>query len=114
MVDEPGGKRTVASLHKGDVVDGLTGEVISIPVATKASRDIPDTPIKGGDTYYVLHYDGEGYWRIWFKGRLTQVHDSVEKVPHPKGDWWVKLRDSRGTVGWAVSDGNFGHQDACE
>ncbi len=56
-------------MFKVDVVDGLTGKVISVPIAAKADRDIPETLIKMGDTFYVLHYEGEGYWEVWFRGR---------------------------------------------
>jgi hypothetical protein len=114
LVDQPNGKRVIGKLAKGDVVDGLTGKVISTPIVAKADRDIPETPIKMGDTFYVLHYGGEGYWKVWFQGKITSVHQSVMDVPHPKAEWWVKIKDAHGNVGWALSQGNFAHQDACE
>jgi hypothetical protein len=114
VLDSPGGKRVIETLSKGDNVSGLTGEVISLPVPAKADRDVPDTPIKKGDTFYVLHYDGEGYWKVWLDGKITFVHESVMDFPHPKAEWWVKIKDSHGTVGWALSTNNFAHQDACE
>jgi hypothetical protein len=112
--DRPNGKQEVASLQKGEVVDGLTGEVISEPVAAKAERDVPETPIKSGDTFYVLHYDGEGYWKVWFQGKMALVHQSVMDIPQPKAVWWVKVRSGRGAVGWTPSDKHFLHQDSCE
>lgn len=114
LVDRPNGKVAVTTLRKGDVIRGLTGTVISTPIAAKATRDIPETPIKKGDTFYVLHYEGEGYWKVWFEGKITSVHQSVMDVPHPKSDWWVKVKDSHGNVGWALSQATFAHQDACE
>jgi hypothetical protein len=114
LLDRPNGTRVIARLPKGDVVIGLTGEVISAPVPVKADRDVPETAIKKGDIFYVLHYDGEGYWKVWLRGKLEQVHQSVIKVPEPKSEWWVKVRDSHGNVGWSLSHRNFGHQDACE
>lgn len=114
VVDSPNGKSVIETLSKGVVVTGLTGEVISEPIPFNSDRDIPDTPIKRGDTLYVLHYDGEGYWKVWLDGKITFVHESVMDVPHPKAEWWVKIKDSHGTVGWALSHGNFAHQDACE
>lgn len=92
LLDRPYGKRIVGVLHKEESVQGLTGEVISIPVAVKADREIPETPIKAGDTFYVLHYDGEGYWKVWFHGKTTFVHQSVIDVPKPKTEWWVKVK----------------------
>jgi hypothetical protein len=114
LLDKPNGKQAIATLAKGDAVIGLTGEVISEPVAAKTDRDIPQTPIKRGDTFYVLHYDGEGYWKVWFRGKITFVHQSVIDFPKPKAEWWVKVKTSRNKVGWALSHGNFGHQDAYE
>lgn len=114
VLDSPNGKHVIETLAKGDIVTGLTGEVISEPIPFKSDRDVPDTPIKRGDTFYVLHYDGEGYWKVWLDGKITFVHESVMDFPHPKAAWWVKIKDSRGTVGWALSTNNFAHQDACE
>lgn len=114
LLDRPNGKQIVSTLSKGEVVTGLTGEVISSPIPVKADRDVPDTPIKVGDTFYVLHYEGEGYWKVLLRGKTTDVHQSVINVPQPKAAWWVKIKDSHGTIGWALSHGNFAHQDACE
>lgn len=114
VFDRPKGEKLVETLYNGDIVRGLTGEVISVPVSMKADRDVPDTPIKKGDTFYVLHYDGEGYWKVWLDGKITFVHESVMDFPKPKAEWWVKIKDSHGTVGWALSKSNFAHQDVCE
>lgn len=114
VLNRPRGKQVVGSLSKGDIVRGLTGEVISRPTEAKADRDIPETPIKAGDIFYVLHYDGEGYWKVWFRGKITFVHQSIMDVPQPKAEWWVKIKDSHGHTGWALSHGNFEHQDSCE
>jgi len=92
LMDRPNGKRVVGALRKDEVVHGLAGEVISTPIAAKVDREIPETPIKAGDTFYVLHYDGEGYWKVWFHGKTTFVHQSVVDVPQPKVEWWVKIK----------------------
>jgi hypothetical protein len=113
VFDQPNDQRVITVLSKGAGVTGLTGEVISEPVAVKADRDIPETPIKAGDTFYVLHYDGEGVWEVWFRGKKTQVDEGWIIVPRPKTSWWVKVKDNRGRVGWALSQNNFGNQDAC-
>jgi hypothetical protein len=138
----PDGNAVVGSLRKGDSVQGLTGEVISKPLAVKAdhnipavsagqSVDAPDISIRKGDTFYVLHYDGEGYWKVWLHGKIALVHESAmiqktqprpkatwlvigKDMPHPKADWWVKVKDAKGNVGWALSEQNFLHQDSCE
>lgn len=115
LVDRPNGNRVVAKLSKADVVDAITGRVISTPIAVKADRDIPETPIKIGDTFYVLHYNGEGYWKVWFRGIITYAPDyGRSDFPRPKAKWWVKVKDSRGNIGWTLARGNFADQDACE
>jgi len=114
ILDKPQGKKILETLSKGAVVTGLTGEVISEPIPIKTDRDVPRTPIRNGDTFYVLHYDGEGYWKVWFDGKIAYVHESVIDVPHPKTEWWVKIKDAHGSIGWALSTDNFAHQDSCE
>jgi hypothetical protein len=114
LLDQPNGTRVVGTAHNGETVRGLTGEVISTPVAVKADREIPDTPIKPGDTFYVLHYEGEGVWKIWFRGKTESVEQNFFNVRQPKAEWWVKVRNRDGVVGWTLSNGQFRHQDACE
>ena len=122
--DTPRGKRVVGFLREGDSVEGLTGEVISKPLAIKADRDIPKSEIKAGETFYVLHYEGEGNWMVWSRGEITSVYYSEMHMPQPPtADWWVKVKAADGNVGWtlsnrfvggAASDRHFAHQDACE
>ncbi len=118
--DQPNGKRVLNTLSKGDFVTALKGEVISKPIATKADRDIPETPIKTGDTFYVLHYEGEGYWKVWFRGKTTHAPDyGRSDFPRPKAEWWVKIKDAHGQIGWVLQHGNFSPQhssdkDVCE
>lgn len=114
LLDRPNGRRVVGILREGEVVNGLTGVVISTPIAVKANRAIPETKINAGDTFYILHYDGEGYWKVWFHGKTTFVHQSVVNIPESKSEWWVKVKKADGVVGWALSDKHFLHQDACE
>ena len=112
--DRPKGTRVGGSLHKGQIVQGLTGEVWSTPLPVKSDRDIPETAIKAGDTFYALHYDGEGNWKVWFRGALILVNDTVINIPDTHAEWWVQIKDTGGNVGWAISRRNFDHQDACE
>jgi hypothetical protein len=62
LVDQPNGKRAVAQLHKGEKVQGVTGEVHSVPSRVVATKDNPNAKVKAGDVIYVLHYLGEGAW----------------------------------------------------
>lgn len=112
VFDRPNGN-VIAHLAKGERVNALTGEIISKPIATKANNDIPDTPVKKGDTFYVLHYAGEGFWEAWFRGKKIQVDEGDVNGPKPKSVWWAKIKGSRGRLGWALAAGNFSNQDAC-
>lgn len=115
LVDRPQGKRVVSILSKGNVVKALTGEVISTPIETKADRNIPGTAIKRGDTFYVLHYVGEGYWKVWFRGKITHAPDyGRSDFPRPKAEWWIKVKDSQGKIGWTLQTGNFSDQSSSD
>ena len=114
LLDSPNGKRVVGRIKKGERVLALTGEVHSVPLRVIVKYDYPEAGIKAGDTIYVLHYAGEGYYKVWHDGKRK----AVDLEDHPDGSkqkvtWWVKLKTSSGTIGWTVEHSNFGNQDAC-
>lgn len=121
LVDRPEGSKTVATVAEGQTVRGITGEVISIPVAMKATHDMADTPIKKGDRFYRLHYAGEGFWYVWYRGKLvsTELGDQAPDQygaaapAHDPSVWWVKIRTRKGVTGWTLEQGQFSNQDAC-
>jgi hypothetical protein len=113
LVDRPNGKRVVGRIKKGDKVLALTGEVHSVPLRAVANRDYSDAGVKAGDTIYILHYLGEGYWKIWHDGKLVEIEDFPGKGPKPKFAWWVKLKTSSEVIGWTIERNNFENQDAC-
>lgn len=111
LLDQPNGKKVVAQLHKGEKVQGVTGEVHSIPLRTTAKRDDLQNGIRTGDVIYLLHPVGEGFWKAWHNGKLIETDDVPEKGP--RYTWWVQIKTAAGIVGWAVSRRNFDNQDAC-
>jgi hypothetical protein len=113
LMDQPGGKKLIARVHKGEKVQALTGEVHSIPLRVVAQHDHPDAGVKRGDVIYILHPIGEGYWKVWHGGKLVEIDNVSDKGPYPHYTWWVKLQTVSGAVGWTVSHGNFSNQDAC-
>jgi len=113
LFDSPNGKRVVGRVKKGQKVLALTGEVHSVPLRMIAHYDFPDGGVKKGDTVYLLHYVGEGYWKAWHDGKLFDTADFPDKGSRPKSTWWVKLKTSAGVIGWTVEHGNFENQDAC-
>ncbi len=72
-----------------------------------------DAGVKAGDTIYILHYEGEGYYKVWHDGKVVDVENFSDKAKQPKATWWVKLKTRSGAIGWTVEHGNFGNQDAC-
>ncbi len=82
-----------------------------------------------GDVIYTLHYLGEGYDLFWFNGSTHSDQISAEAVDTgspapgavlwvealPETDWWVKVKNSAGQVGWTLVDKNFdpADMDAC-
>jgi hypothetical protein len=117
LYDEPQGKHIIGHLRPGERVIGITGEVRCIPLRALAEWDHPDPEdpsrilIKKATAYYVLHYEGEGAWLVWYRGKLITVNLS-ESGSFPKAVWWVKVKTSAGVVGWAISDRNFDGQDS--
>ncbi|MEO8725531.1 MAG: hypothetical protein ABI383_05355, partial [Acidobacteriaceae bacterium] len=111
LFDRPDGKR-IGELEKGEWVKGLTGETHSIPLRVVASREVPEAGIHPGDAFYVLHYEGEFYSKIWYKGKLFDAESSDPRSP--KTQWWAKVKRKNGSVGWVRADGGaFGNQDQC-
>ena len=112
LLDSPNGKKVVGQINKGERVLALTGEVHSVPVRVIAQQDYPEAKIKAGDTVYILHYEGEGFWKAWHDGTVVDVED-LSDAGKQKITWWVKLKTRSGAIGWAIEHHNFGNQDAC-
>ena len=124
-------------VKKGDHVIGLTGVVITLKpgkAVVKKSTTIGinkrKTQVKPGDVLYLLHYMGEGVYKIWFRGRIYEdqmptAPDLITKIPidtrekylkvlsEPEYVWWVKVRNSRGQIGWSKEDENLDDMDSC-
>jgi hypothetical protein len=113
LLDSPNSKRVVGRIKKGETVLALTGEVHSVPLRVVVQQDYPEISVKAGDTIYVLHYMGEGYWRVWHDGKLGEIQDFPGNGAKPKTTWWVQLKTPSGVVGWTVERRNFDNQDRC-
>jgi hypothetical protein len=115
LTRRPLGRPSGAMICVGVRVQGLTGVVISRPVAVRAKHDVEDTPIHAGDTFYLLHYVGEGEWRVMFNGKTFEVgagETSRDRQLRTHAQWWVRVRDAAGHLGWVRSEGQFLNQDA--
>lgn len=119
IVDRPGGDRVVDRVRPSEPVEALTGEVHCRPLRMVATRDHPEpgsfeptSPhIAKGETFYLLHYLGEGAWKIWFRGSLTEIENLPAGSPLPETAWWAQVRTARGITGWVIATANFDGQD---
>ncbi|MBK7392881.1 MAG: hypothetical protein IPI64_06200 [Chloracidobacterium sp.] len=107
-------------LKKGERVRGLTGSVITSQageVRVLKRTKIGRFTARPGDTLYLLTYVGEGFHRVWYKGKITEeeTYDKTifRQIREPKAVWWVKVRNSRGQIGWSREPDNFGNKDQC-
>jgi hypothetical protein len=110
-------------LQVGETVTALTGVVVTLR-AGRVRFDMPqrlttsDGPIDvfPWQTLYLLTYQGEGFTKVWFDGR---VHEDVDassfmnaacetvqsrcsgRVVEPsRTEWWVQIRNKAGEAGW--------------
>ena len=111
--DRPGGHRIVGRLQSGEWVRALTGETRSKPVALAAPFDVPKDGIRKGDRVFVLHYSGEGFWKVWVRGETVDEPFQLAEAQRPLTEWWAQVRTSSGIVGWVRAENAFANQDAC-
>ncbi|HVF46753.1 MAG TPA: hypothetical protein VNA17_04235 [Pyrinomonadaceae bacterium] len=107
-------------LRKGARVKGMTGVVITSQpgeVRVLKQTKIGSVTARPGNIIYLLTYEGEGFHKVWFRGRVSseETYDTsvFRSVREPKAVWWVKVRNSRGKVGWSREPENFGNKDQC-
>jgi len=107
-------------IKKGEKVIGVSGVVITTKagvVKVLKNNKLGKVNLKAGDTLYILTNLGEGYNKIWYKGRIIaeQVYDDslFKQISEPISIWWVKIKNRRGQIGWSKQSENFGNMDAC-
>jgi len=117
------GSTRAFTIRKGEKVRGVTGVVITNRAGT-ATATVNTTiglhnniRVKKGDTLYLLTYQGEGFFKVWYKGRViadVEIDDQKIKVGRqPDAVWWVKVRNKKGQVGWSRLPDNFDNKDRC-
>jgi hypothetical protein len=130
------GAPVVFRVSRGFRVRGVTGVVVTTKPG-RARVQLPTTlgtgksraRVKPGEPVFLLHYLGEGYWKLWIRGRIVEdgmqddmsecvneakepVTCSVRLIEEPETVWWVKIR-SKGREGWTRQVDHFGDIDAC-
>jgi hypothetical protein len=125
-------------VKKGAVVKAMTGVVVtkkfgvteivkSGPFGYHPNSDKKVLRLRAGEKLYTLHYAGEGMEYFWYRGKiyLDEISvpenawgevpgaDEVKVLSRPKYEWWAKLRDKKGRIGWTPHTDHFTNQDAC-
>jgi hypothetical protein len=122
--------KQVASVRAGSRVTALTGEVHTVPSRFLVKK--AHERYKPGEVIWVYTYQGEGFFKVWYKGRMyteelvfspyggsTGTRCEEEKTCWGELDkelnsiWWIKVRSADGRVGWTNAGGNFSGADAC-
>ena len=123
--------KRLGEFKAGDRVIALTGEVRSEPgkFVIKKTRGT----YKPGDVLWVYTPLGEGFYKVWFKGKMYDERldymsgpferslPRCEDTPECWGtldkelrvEWWVKIRSAEGWEGWTNQAENFSNKDAC-
>ena len=125
------GSKRVGVFARGSKVSGLTGEVRTEPGKFVILK--PHGKYKPGDVLWVYTPLGEGFYKVWFKGRMYQEELEYMSGPFEQSsptcaetpdcwgrlekqmrvEWWVKVKSSSGWVGWTDEAENFSNKDAC-
>jgi hypothetical protein len=108
-------------VKKRERVTGITGVVITTKAgqvkALKSFTTSSGVKIKANDIFYLLTYQGEGFYLIWYKGKKFEAEaydkDDMKVLNAPVAVWWVKIRNRRGQVGWTRLPENFDNKDSC-
>ncbi len=112
-------------LPLGTMVTGIDSQVqtrAGLYVVKRAHKKY-----RKGDVLYVYTYLGEGYFRVWYRGRMfeedlafsfwggssgrrceespKECWGVLEKTTDMK--WWLKVRTNNGRVGWVLVEENL-------
>ena len=117
--DRNGNSPIFFNVNRGEWVTALTGVVITtVPGKAKVLRPttINGIPAQNGETVYLLTYQGEGVYEIWYKGKKWEPYpdmSTLEILERPESTWWVQTKNNKGQVGWSRESDNFDNRDAC-
>jgi hypothetical protein len=105
-------------VEDNEKVIGLTGVVITTKAGNgKISKSAKgdNVGIDSGSVVYILSYSGEGFWKVWHQGKIISLEEGTdfEMADKPETIWWVKIKNSKGQIGWTDKPDNFGNKDSC-
>ena len=121
-------------LRAGERVVALTGVVVTrkpglVQFQEAARLESLGGPIQvaPGEILYLLTYQGEGFSKVWFKGRVFTDVDITDYLGEGCGgrptrcagrligrsqtEWWVRIRNQLGAEGWTRDAAKFDGKD---
>jgi hypothetical protein len=125
------GSTVAFRVPRGATVTAVSGVVITLKAGRVHFREPHEmnsrsgrVRVEPGQTLYLLTYEGEGFTKAWFAGRLYDGLDGSDFfnaacdddpgrcvgriVEKPRREWWVQLRNAAGRVGWTDQPEAFG------
>jgi len=69
-----------------------------------------------GDVVEYLTYQGEGFYKVWFKGQMldgVEGYGSIVMKAEPVWIWWAEIKNKKGQVGWTNEVRHFGNIYSC-
>jgi hypothetical protein len=129
---------SVFEVRKGEWVRGIDGVVITyraglskmvkpMEIGYEKAGGKPVLDLRAGEVVYPLHYQGEGSYLFWYKGKVYSDGVSstkpdanppapdvnIQTIVVPQYVWWAKIRNKHGVVGWTNKPREFSNVDAC-
>jgi hypothetical protein len=81
-----------------------------------------------GQTLYLLTYQGEGFTKAWFDGKVYADVDTAsfmnamcttkpeqctgKVVEKPQREWWIQIQNAAGQTGWTREPDKFDGKDS--
>lgn len=138
----PERSKVAFGIQRGEVVTAMTGLVMTTkPGKARAPKDgvlevgwrrfigrpNEKLPIHAGDTIYLLVPHSQHTYTAWFGGALldqivpvvadpanaANAGQPFEGIEQPAYEWWVRVRNDQGEVGWTDRAHDFSGADAC-
>lgn len=121
----------VGKFRAGTRVTALTGEVRTTPSRFTVQK--AHGKYKPGNVLLVYTPLGEGFYKVWFNGKMYEEELDYVSGPFEKSgirceetpacwgaldkelrvEWWVKIKSADGWTGWTNQAGNFSGADGC-
>jgi hypothetical protein len=107
------------TVKPGEWVTGITGVVIvTVPgrAEVKTPMKLGSRPAAPGDVLEFLTYQGEGFYKAWFKGQMLdgiEGYDTIVMTVEPTWVWWAEIKNKKGQIGWTNETRNFDHIYSC-